>query len=75
MEERNEIFTYRHKFFEHGFVSYNEEGNIDDSCDEDTRYETGEVINQLEKIVSNFEEFVEKEKEMKERLIETFELD
>lgn len=59
---------------EYGFVSYNEEGNIDDSCDEDTRYETYEVINQLEKIVSNFEGFVEKEKEIKKRLVQTFNL-
>ena len=42
---------------QYGFVTYNDEGNIDDSCDEDTQYATDEVINQLEKIVSDFEEF------------------
>lgn len=59
---------------DYGFVTYNEEGNVDDCCDEGIQYKTDEVINQLEKIVSNFEEFVVKEKEITERFIETFEL-
>ncbi len=59
---------------QYGFVTYNDEGNIDDSCDEDTQYATDEVINQLEKIVSDFEEFVMKEKELKEKIADAFNL-
>ena len=59
---------------QYGFVTYNDEGNIDDSCDEDTQYATDEVINQLEKIVSDFEEFVMREKELKEKIADAFNL-
>ena len=55
-------------------LTYNDEGNIDDSCDEDTQYATDEVINQLEKIVSDFEEFVMREKELKEKIADAFNL-
>ena len=59
----------------YGFVSYNDEGNIDDCCDEGIDYQTKEITGRLESVVSDFEKYVLKEKETRESIVKIFELE
>lgn len=59
----------------YGFVSYNDEGNVDDSCEEEIDYQTKEITGRLECVVSEFEKYVLKEKEIRESIVKIFELE
>jgi hypothetical protein len=50
----------------YGYVNFNSEGNVDDSCDESIDYYTSDIENELLRIVDEFETWVIKEKEFVE---------
>lgn len=53
---------------EYGYVTYNDEGNIDESYNEGIMYYVDEIVDELEKIVSAFEKYVLTEQETVEKL-------
>lgn len=46
----------------YGYVNYNYDGNIDDSCDQSIVYSTTEIEETLSRIANDFEEWIIKEK-------------
>lgn len=50
----------------YGYVNFNSEGNVDDSCDESIDYYTSDIEKELLRIVDEFETWVFKEKEFVE---------
>ncbi len=58
----------------YGFVDFDDDGGIGDSCDEDISYQTSEIIEFIEEIAEAFEKYVNKESGIVGEIRDTFEL-
>ena len=56
----------------YGFITYNDDGNVDNGCSEDITYDTDLIVNAIEVLVEELEEFVHQEEENINRLKEEF---
>lgn len=58
----------------YGYVEFDDDGGVGDACDEDISYQTGEIIEELEDFVMQFEKMVDRETRIMEKIIEKFDL-
>lgn len=56
----------------YGFVDFDDDGGIGDSCDEDILYQTSEIIEFIEEIAEVFEKYVNKESVIVDKIRDTF---
>lgn len=58
----------------YGFVEFDDDGGIGDACDEDISYQTTKVIECIEEIANEFEEFVNEELGVVDKIRDALEL-
>lgn len=56
----------------YGFIDFNDEGNVDDGCEEDISYETDSITIEIDKLVNELEQYVHCEEQKVETLREEF---
>lgn len=58
----------------YGFVDFDDDGGIGDSCDEDISYQTSGIIEFIEEIVNELEEYVSEQLRIIEKFKENFDI-
>lgn len=56
----------------YGFVEFDEDGGIGDSCDEDISYQTSEIVEYIEEIAEDLEKYVNTESETVDKIRDYF---